>query len=167
MVLIIRSITHVSVIISVEAPASQVIVESTNLTRVLPLKLLPLPGPALWASIVLGSDYKRSSRAPGCGRDNDMGSMDSNRMCLTDNNFKNLATGDVVDKILSELKLAAGLKGATDSNGYFETSLFHGEYEAQISHPSLQSKSNYNLERFNVASMVEADRGTFRVKIHA
>ncbi|KAL2477380.1 Glycosyl hydrolase family 10 protein [Forsythia ovata] len=89
------------------------------------------------------------------------------RMCLTDNNFKNLATGDVVDNILSEWKLAGGLKGATDSNGYFETSLFHGEYEAQISHPSLLSKSTYKLKRFNVTSMKKADQGRVHVKIHA
>ncbi|KAK6143148.1 hypothetical protein DH2020_023496 [Rehmannia glutinosa] len=56
-------------------------------------------------------------------------------MCLTDNNFKNLATGDVVDKIRNEWSSAADLPGTTDSNGFFQTSLFHGEYEAKISHP--------------------------------
>lgn len=57
------------------------------------------------------------------------------RMCLTDNNFRNLATGNVVDKIRYEWSHAADLPGTTDSDGFFETSLFHGEYEAKISHP--------------------------------
>ncbi|KAL2479576.1 Glycosyl hydrolase family 10 protein [Abeliophyllum distichum] len=87
-------------------------------------------------------------------------------MCLTDNNFKNLATGDVVDKFLSELRVVAGLNGTTDSNGYFATSLFHGEYEAKISHPSALPES-YNLTRFNVASIDEARERTMHVKINA
>lgn len=57
------------------------------------------------------------------------------QMCLTDNNFRNLPTGDVVDKFRSVLSHADDLPGTTDANGFFETSLFHGEYEAKISHP--------------------------------
>ncbi|KAM7254051.1 hypothetical protein ACFE04_031733 [Oxalis oulophora] len=57
------------------------------------------------------------------------------RMCLTDNNFKNLAVGDVVDKLLSEWKLSTIVK--TDANGFFESYLFHGDYQVKISHPTL------------------------------
>ncbi|CAI9104261.1 OLC1v1002896C1 [Oldenlandia corymbosa var. corymbosa] len=56
-------------------------------------------------------------------------------MCLTDNTFKNLPAGDVVDKILGEWKMLDGLTGTTDANGYFETSLHHGDYQVQINHP--------------------------------
>ncbi|CAI9769997.1 unnamed protein product [Fraxinus pennsylvanica] len=88
------------------------------------------------------------------------------RMCLTDNNFKNLETGNVVDKILSEIGLVEGLNGTTDSNGYFETSLFHGVYEVQINHPTALSES-YNVKRFNVASMDRNLKRTTLVKIRA
>ncbi|KAL7125216.1 hypothetical protein ABFS83_14G102300 [Erythranthe nasuta] len=54
-------------------------------------------------------------------------------MCLTDNNFKNLDTGDVVDKIISEWTHAADSPGTTNAKGLFGTSLFHGDYEATVS----------------------------------
>ncbi|KAL0348297.1 UNVERIFIED_CONTAM: Endo-1,4-beta-xylanase 5 [Sesamum angustifolium] len=57
------------------------------------------------------------------------------RMCLTDNNFRNLATGNVVDKVRGQWGQADGVQGTTDSEGLFEASLYHGEYEAKISHP--------------------------------
>lgn len=56
-------------------------------------------------------------------------------MCLVDNNFRNLATGDVVDKFRTTLSSAEDSDGFTDSDGFFEASLFHGEYEATITHP--------------------------------
>lgn len=49
------------------------------------------------------------------------------RMCLTDNNFKNLATGDVVDNFIAELT-----HELPDSNHVFGASLPHGEYEIKI-----------------------------------
>ncbi|KAL7082582.1 hypothetical protein ACP275_14G108500 [Erythranthe tilingii] len=52
--------------------------------------------------------------------------------CLTDNNFRNTDNGNVVDSFRNELTHADGLRGTTDSNGFFEASLFHGEYEAKI-----------------------------------
>ncbi|KAH6814899.1 Glycosyl hydrolase family 10 protein, partial [Perilla frutescens var. frutescens] len=58
------------------------------------------------------------------------------RMCLTDNNFRNLATGDVVDKFRVTLTSEADSYGTTDSDGFFEASLFHGEYQANITHPA-------------------------------
>ena len=57
------------------------------------------------------------------------------RMCLTDNNFKNLPTGNVVDNLLHQWG-SKTLLGSTDSEGFFEASLFHGEYEVNITHPS-------------------------------
>ncbi|KAK6945985.1 Glycoside hydrolase family 10 domain, partial [Dillenia turbinata] len=58
------------------------------------------------------------------------------RMCLTDENFKNLPTGDVVDKLLREW-VKRGFVGETDDNGVLEISLSHGDYEATIDHPDL------------------------------
>ncbi|KAF3796307.1 Endo-1-4-beta-xylanase 2, partial [Nymphaea thermarum] len=58
-----------------------------------------------------------------------------NRMCLTDGNFKNLATGDVVDKLLREWKGAVDLEGTTDANGRLEMSVAHGEYEVTVLNP--------------------------------
>ncbi|XVE93510.1 hypothetical protein REPUB_Repub01dG0199000 [Reevesia pubescens] len=57
------------------------------------------------------------------------------RMCLTDNSFKNLPTGNVVDNLLHQWGSKA-LVGSTDSDGFFEASLFHGDYEVNITHPS-------------------------------
>ncbi|PHT98257.1 hypothetical protein BC332_32849 [Capsicum chinense] len=62
------------------------------------------------------------------------------RMCLTDNNFKNLPTGDVVDKIRATMS-HEGLVGTTNAEGYFETSLFHGDYKAIVAHPSMEDSS--------------------------
>ncbi|GAU32563.1 hypothetical protein TSUD_218210 [Trifolium subterraneum] len=63
------------------------------------------------------------------------------RMCLTDNNFKNLPTGDVVDKLLNEWGKTT-VSGTTDENGFLETTIFHGDYEMEISHPV---KKNYTI----------------------
>uniref|UniRef100_A0A0D9VQV8 GH10 domain-containing protein n=1 Tax=Leersia perrieri TaxID=77586 RepID=A0A0D9VQV8_9ORYZ len=57
-------------------------------------------------------------------------------MCLTDNNFKNLPTGDAIDKLLAEWK--AGHSGKTDSKGVIEAEMFHGEYSVTIKHHSLK-----------------------------
>ncbi|KZV38840.1 hypothetical protein F511_32407 [Dorcoceras hygrometricum] len=55
------------------------------------------------------------------------------QMCLTDDDFKNLKTGDVVDEVIREWR-HQGLVGTTDADGYFNVSLFHGDYEANIGH---------------------------------
>ncbi|MCL7037931.1 hypothetical protein MKW94_008343 [Papaver nudicaule] len=60
------------------------------------------------------------------------------RMCLTDGNFQNLPTGEVVDKLLDEWKPKRS-KGKVDMNGDFKASLFHGDYDVTISHPSMNS----------------------------
>ncbi|XP_060216850.1 endo-1,4-beta-xylanase 5-like [Lycium barbarum] len=58
------------------------------------------------------------------------------KMCLTDNSFQNLPSGNIVDKFMQELS-NKGFQGNTDSNGYLKTSLFHGDYQAKISHPTI------------------------------
>ncbi|GER42872.1 Endo-1,4-beta-xylanase C [Striga asiatica] len=60
------------------------------------------------------------------------------QMCLTDNNFNNLATGDVVDNFISYLSHKADSpgSGSTDANGIYVKSLFHGEYEVTVHHPN-------------------------------
>lgn len=71
------------------------------------------------------------------------------RMCLTDNNFKNLPTGDVVDKLLHEWGFRSSPSATTDTNGFFEASLFHGDYEVRIANPSVTNSSLGH--RLNVA----------------
>ncbi|GAB2225299.1 hypothetical protein Drorol1_Dr00006091 [Drosera rotundifolia] len=55
------------------------------------------------------------------------------KMCLTDNNFRNLPTGNVVDNLIREWGMhnEDSIVGSTDANGFIETTLFHGEYEVQ------------------------------------
>ena len=55
-------------------------------------------------------------------------------MCLTDNNFGNLPTGDVVDKLIREWQTRAHA-GVADADGYYEAELFHGDYKVTVSHP--------------------------------
>nr|GMC56781.1 endo-1,4-beta-xylanase 5-like [Ipomoea batatas]GMD27708.1 endo-1,4-beta-xylanase 5-like [Ipomoea batatas] len=76
------------------------------------------------------------------------------KMCLTDNNFRNLATGDVVDGVIKAMS-HEGLVGTTAANGSFETSLFHGEYEVQVDHPLLDQSLVHNL---TVTSTVDSER---------
>ncbi|XP_065871864.1 endo-1,4-beta-xylanase 5-like [Euphorbia lathyris] len=76
------------------------------------------------------------------------------RMCLTDNNFKNLPTGDVVDKLLHEWGGLKELFGSTDLNGFFETSLSHGDYHVKIHHPSANSSLDQQL---NLDSSIDSD----------
>ncbi|GFP99407.1 probable endo-1 4-beta-xylanase c [Phtheirospermum japonicum] len=71
------------------------------------------------------------------------------RMCLTDNNFNNLATGNVVDKFISRLSHANDfISATTDSNGFYEGSLYHGEYEVKIAHPN--GDQFFELRRIDV-----------------
>ncbi|WZZ09530.1 hypothetical protein YC2023_095451 [Brassica napus] len=69
------------------------------------------------------------------------------RMCLTDGNFKNLPTGDVVDKLLHEWGgFRRQTKGLTDADGFFEASLFHGDYDFKIDHPLTNSKASHSFK---------------------
>ncbi|WVZ55888.1 hypothetical protein U9M48_006491 [Paspalum notatum var. saurae] len=55
-------------------------------------------------------------------------------MCLTDNSFRNLPTGNVVDKLIREWKTSSHA-GVADADGYYEAELFHGDYKVTVSHP--------------------------------
>ena len=79
------------------------------------------------------------------------------RMCLTDGNFNNLPTGDVLDKILRQWSIA-GMVGVTDANGVFEASLFHGDYEVTISHPTVMKSSL--TQSFKVAPSADTSHQT-------
>ena len=69
------------------------------------------------------------------------------RMCLTDGNFRNLPTGDVVDKLLREWGgLSGQTTGLTDADGFFEASLFHGDYNLDISHPLTNSTASHSFK---------------------
>ncbi|KAF9621187.1 hypothetical protein IFM89_016681, partial [Coptis chinensis] len=82
------------------------------------------------------------------------------KLCLTDNNFRNLPAGDVVDKLIQEWKTHG--VGITDSNGIFETSLFHGDYNVTISHPMTNSSS---AQSFKVAAAESSQETTLHVQI--
>ncbi|XP_077215593.1 endo-1,4-beta-xylanase 5-like [Tasmannia lanceolata] len=83
-----------------------------------------------------------------------------NRMCLTDNNFRNLPTGDVVDKLINEWK-PTNLVGTMDSNGFFEVPLFHGDYNVTVLHLS----SSF-IRSMKVATQTPEDE-ILNVKMHA
>ncbi|KAM7474750.1 hypothetical protein LguiB_021993 [Lonicera macranthoides] len=73
------------------------------------------------------------------------------RMCLTDNNFKNLPTGDVVDKLIWHSLTLKDFKGTTDADGYFEAPLIHGDYQVTVTHPHIQGSTL--TQSFKVTSM--------------
>ncbi|GAA0166721.1 metalloprotease [Lithospermum erythrorhizon] len=82
------------------------------------------------------------------------------RMCLTDNNFRNLPTGDVVDKLLKEFG-ASVVQGTTNDDGYFEVNLFHGDYHVEINHPM---STNSTIKKFKVVPQGEF-QATFQVTL--
>ncbi|KAM6540892.1 hypothetical protein CsatB_005339 [Cannabis sativa] len=64
-------------------------------------------------------------------------------MCLTDNNFKNLPTGDVVDKLMAEWGfLNDVVTGQANAFGFYDASLFHGDYQVRVAHPT-QFKNSF------------------------
>ncbi|KAF7055074.1 hypothetical protein CFC21_062648 [Triticum aestivum] len=65
-------------------------------------------------------------------------------MCLTDNNFRNLPQGDVVDRLLAEWRTAAQT-GTTDEQGYFQAEVAHGDYKVTVSHPSLNTSVSQSV----------------------
>lgn len=85
------------------------------------------------------------------------------RICLVDNNFKNLPAGDVVDRFISQWK-SNKLFGVTDKNGFLEINLFHGDYEMEISHPV---EKNYTSTQFlKVTPMDKSDTMKPIVKLY-
>ncbi|KAK2982320.1 hypothetical protein RJ640_009017, partial [Escallonia rubra] len=57
------------------------------------------------------------------------------KMCLTDTNFKNLPTGDVVDTLMNDWNRAI-LKGNTDECGVYEHQVIYGEHLVTVLDPS-------------------------------
>ncbi|XP_042491362.1 endo-1,4-beta-xylanase 5-like [Macadamia integrifolia] len=68
-----------------------------------------------------------------------------NKTCLTDENFRNLPAGDVVDKLINEWR-HSNLVLSTDTNGSFEVSLFHGDYDITMTHPSMNSTLTHSFK---------------------
>ncbi|KAK9940936.1 hypothetical protein M0R45_017569 [Rubus argutus] len=92
------------------------------------------------------------------------------RMCLTDNNFTNLQTGDVVDTLLHEwglIKAGFTSSATTDTNGVFEASLPHGDYEVKITDPESVKISSSMVQRLNVAASTTASQLPLLVQLSA
>ncbi|RLN40202.1 endo-1,4-beta-xylanase A-like [Panicum miliaceum] len=65
-------------------------------------------------------------------------------MCLTDNNFKNLPVGDLVDKLIAEWKTHRA-SATTDDDGAVELDLPLGEYKFTVTHPSLKGPAVHTM----------------------
>ena len=85
-------------------------------------------------------------------------------MCLTDNNFRNLPTGDVVDELMRECG-QPGLSGTTDSNGQFQARLFHADYKVTVTHP-IMADSSVVAQNFEVVPMDKSSQ-VLHVKVSA
>ncbi|TKY75487.1 Endo-1,4-beta-xylanase A [Spatholobus suberectus] len=68
------------------------------------------------------------------------------QMCLTDNNFKNLPAGDVVDKLLEEWQTGR-VEGVTDGHGSYSYYGFLGEYRISVKYGNRTTKSTFSLSR--------------------
>ncbi|PHT41889.1 hypothetical protein CQW23_20743 [Capsicum baccatum] len=68
------------------------------------------------------------------------------QMCLTDNNFDNLPTGDIVDNLLKEWQTRV-VHGETDEHGTFSFSGFLGEYKATVKFGNRTANSIFTLYR--------------------
>ncbi|KDP44504.1 hypothetical protein JCGZ_16337 [Jatropha curcas] len=64
---------------------------------------------------------------------------------LADINFKNTPSGDVVDKLFNEWKFKT-TEIKADSEGSFEVSLFHGDYDITIKDPFTNSSTYFNYK---------------------
>ncbi|KAK7258033.1 hypothetical protein RIF29_32423 [Crotalaria pallida] len=67
-------------------------------------------------------------------------------MCLTDNDFRNLPAGDVVDKLLEEWQTGL-VEGVTDDHGSFSFYGFLGEYRISVRHENRTADSTFSLCR--------------------
>ncbi|XP_039173977.1 endo-1,4-beta-xylanase 5-like isoform X2 [Eucalyptus grandis] len=68
-----------------------------------------------------------------------------NSTALTDMNFNNTLAGDVVDKLIQEWR-SEDLEARADEEGFFSTTLLHGEYEITITDPISNSSSTSRFE---------------------
>ena len=67
-------------------------------------------------------------------------------MCLTDNDFKNLPAGDVVDKLLEEWQTGR-VEGLTDNQGSYSFYGFLGEYRVSVKYGNKTTDSTFSLYR--------------------
>ncbi|XP_020532391.1 endo-1,4-beta-xylanase 5-like isoform X3 [Jatropha curcas] len=80
---------------------------------------------------------------------------------LADKDFKNTPSGDVVDKLIDEWKFKT-TEIKPDSEGSFEVSLFHGDYDITIKDPFNNTLTNLNYK------LTEHDtRDTVQIHINA
>ncbi|KAJ1398989.1 Glycoside hydrolase family 10 domain [Sesbania bispinosa] len=68
------------------------------------------------------------------------------QMCLTDNDFKNLPSGDVVDKLLEEWQ-SGRVEGITDEHGSHSFYGFLGEYRVSVKYGNRTTNSTFSLTR--------------------
>ncbi|KAK4788470.1 hypothetical protein SAY86_019789 [Trapa natans] len=68
------------------------------------------------------------------------------QMCLTDNDFRNLPTGDVVDKLLQEWK-TEDLEGQADEYGSYSFFGFLGEYSVTVRDSNRTAYSTFALSQ--------------------
>ncbi|WJX21148.1 endo-1,4-beta-xylanase [Trifolium repens] len=80
---------------------------------------------------------------------------------LTDENFQNTPTGDVVDKLIREWGTGPHTAIA-DSRGIIDITLHHGDYDVTVTHPLTQYSKTLNI---NVRKGFSPD--TILVKMHA
>ncbi|KAI3702322.1 hypothetical protein L6452_28056 [Arctium lappa] len=90
------------------------------------------------------------------------------RMCLTDNSFRNLPTGDVVDKIIHEF-FGTTVTATTDANGFYDTSLVHGDYQLSFAHFDRYQPEEKDTKspRISRDFKVEASEDILHIKISA
>ena len=70
------------------------------------------------------------------------------QMCLTDNNFQNLPTGETVDKLLKEWKTEA-VQGQTEEHGSYSFYGFLGEYKVSVIYNNRRVNSTFSLCGFD------------------
>uniref|UniRef100_A0A7N0UWB9 GH10 domain-containing protein n=1 Tax=Kalanchoe fedtschenkoi TaxID=63787 RepID=A0A7N0UWB9_KALFE len=68
------------------------------------------------------------------------------QMCLTDQNFKNLPTGEAVDKLIEEWQTGK-IEGFTDDHGTYSFFGFLGEHGVTIEHANVTQSSTLALAR--------------------
>ncbi|XP_039138828.1 endo-1,4-beta-xylanase 5-like [Dioscorea cayenensis subsp. rotundata] len=68
------------------------------------------------------------------------------QMCLTDNNFKNLPTGDVVDKLLHEWQTSQ-TGGVTNEHGLYNFNGFLGKYKMSVSFGNKSKITTFCLDQ--------------------
>uniref|UniRef100_A0A0E0B9D6 GH10 domain-containing protein n=1 Tax=Oryza glumipatula TaxID=40148 RepID=A0A0E0B9D6_9ORYZ len=73
-------------------------------------------------------------------------------MCLTDNSFKNLPVGTLVDKLIAEWKTHK-TAATTGADGAVELDLPHGDYNLTVSHPSLGTNATVRAMTVDAASL--------------